>query len=96
MSGPAPRLAVGMDDDGARPAGWRRAAHSPDQPLTPRRVAQVSAVAENAGFTLITSDDGALPPGAAPLGTGPRHMVDKKLSHTDRNAAASGTRSGLT
>jgi hypothetical protein len=30
------------------------------------------------------------------LGTRPRHMVDKKLSHPDRNAAASGARSGLT
>ncbi|MET9907051.1 LLM class flavin-dependent oxidoreductase [Streptomyces sp. NPDC006476] len=66
MSGPALQLAVEIDGDGAHPAAWRRAAHSPDQLLTPRRVAGVAAVAENAGFTLVTLDDGALPPGAAP------------------------------
>lgn len=66
MSGPALHLAVELDGDGSHPAAWRRAAHSPDQLLTPRRVAHVAAVAENAGFTLITLDDGALPPGASP------------------------------
>ncbi|NNN29328.1 LLM class flavin-dependent oxidoreductase [Streptomyces sp. S3(2020)] len=66
MSGPALHLALEIDGDGAHPAAWRRAAHSPDQLLTPRRVAGVAAVAENAGFTLVTLDDGVLPPGAAP------------------------------
>ncbi|WP_225812586.1 LLM class flavin-dependent oxidoreductase [Streptomyces spinosus] len=66
MSGPALHLAVELDGDGAHPAAWRRAAHSPDQLLTPRRVARVAAVAENAGFTLITLDDGVLPPGTSP------------------------------
>ncbi|WP_141208746.1 LLM class flavin-dependent oxidoreductase [Streptomyces griseorubiginosus] len=66
MSGPALHLALEIDGDGAHPAAWRRAAHSPDQLLTPRRVSRVAAVAENAGFTLITLDDGVLPPGAAP------------------------------
>ncbi|MGQ5635685.1 MULTISPECIES: LLM class flavin-dependent oxidoreductase [unclassified Streptomyces] len=66
MSGPALHLAVEIDGDGAHPAAWRRAAHSPDQLLTPRHVARVAAIAENAGFTLITLDDGVLPPGAAP------------------------------
>ncbi|MFG2472357.1 LLM class flavin-dependent oxidoreductase [Streptomyces canus] len=66
MSGPALHLAVEIDGDGAHPAAWRRAAHSPDQLLTPRRVAQVATIAENAGFTLITLDDGVLPPGATP------------------------------
>ncbi|MFD5407589.1 LLM class flavin-dependent oxidoreductase [Streptomyces griseorubiginosus] len=66
MSGLALHLAVEIDGDGAHPAAWRRAAHSPDQLLTPRRVSRVAAVAENAGFTLITLDDGVLPPGAAP------------------------------
>ncbi|MCX5240838.1 LLM class flavin-dependent oxidoreductase [Streptomyces prunicolor] len=64
MSGPALRLALEIDADGAHPAAWRRAAHSPDQLLSPRRVARVAAAAENAGFTLLTLDDGALPPGA--------------------------------
>ncbi|MFJ9746615.1 LLM class flavin-dependent oxidoreductase [Streptomyces chartreusis] len=66
MSGPALHLAVEIDGDGAHPAAWRRAAHSPAELLTPRRVARVAAVAENAGFALITLDDGVLPPGAAP------------------------------
>lgn len=66
MSAPALHLAVELDGDGAHPAAWRRAAHSPDQLLTPHRVAHVAAVAENAGFTLITLDDGALPPGVPP------------------------------
>ncbi|MGW7545218.1 LLM class flavin-dependent oxidoreductase [Streptomyces sp. NPDC054770] len=66
MSGPALHLAVEIDGDGAHPAAWRRAAHAPDQLLTPRRAAGLAAVAENAGFTLITLDDGVLPPGAAP------------------------------
>ncbi|MET8450246.1 hypothetical protein [Streptomyces sp. NPDC005209] len=66
MSGPALHLAVEIDGDGAHPAAWRRAARSPDHLLTPRRVAQVAAIAENAGFTLITLDDDVLPPGASP------------------------------
>ncbi|WP_329378848.1 LLM class flavin-dependent oxidoreductase [Streptomyces sp. NBC_01716] len=66
MSGPALHLAVEIDGDGAHPAAWRRAAHSPGQLLAPRRVARVAAIAENAGFTLLTLDDGVLPPGAAP------------------------------
>lgn len=66
LSGPTLHLAVEIDGDGAHPAAWRRAAHSPDQLLTPRRVAQIAAVAENAGFTLVTLDDGVLPPGVSP------------------------------
>ncbi|MFF9167689.1 MULTISPECIES: LLM class flavin-dependent oxidoreductase [unclassified Streptomyces] len=66
MTSPALHLAVEIDGDGAHPAAWRRAAHSPDQLLTPRRVAQVAAIAENAGFTLVTLEDGVLPPGTAP------------------------------
>jgi alkanesulfonate monooxygenase SsuD/methylene tetrahydromethanopterin reductase-like flavin-dependent oxidoreductase (luciferase family) len=66
MSGPALRLAVELDGDGAHSAAWRRAAHSPDHLLSPRRVARIAAAAENAGFTLLTLDDGALPPGATP------------------------------
>jgi len=58
-------LALEIDGDGAHPAAWRRAAHSPDQLLTPRRSRAVAAVAENAGFTLVTLDDDVLPPGPA-------------------------------
>ncbi|MDT0470031.1 LLM class flavin-dependent oxidoreductase [Streptomyces gibsoniae] len=66
MSGPALHLAVEIDGEGAHPAAWRRAAHSPDRLLTPRQLARIATVAENAGFTLITLDDGLLPPAASP------------------------------
>jgi alkanesulfonate monooxygenase SsuD/methylene tetrahydromethanopterin reductase-like flavin-dependent oxidoreductase (luciferase family) len=66
MSGSALRLALEIDGDGAHPVAWRRAAHSPDHLLSPRRVARVAADAENAGFTLLTLEDGALPPGTGP------------------------------
>ncbi|MER5451017.1 hypothetical protein ABT065_36235 [Streptomyces sp. NPDC002764] len=77
MSGPALHLAVEIDGDGTHPAAWRRAAHSPEQLLTPGRVAQVAAVAEHAGFTLITLDDGVLPPGAAPDSVGRIGAVER-------------------
>ncbi|RDG38795.1 LLM class flavin-dependent oxidoreductase [Streptomyces corynorhini] len=66
MPAPSLHLAVELDGEGSHPAAWRRAAHSPDRLLTPRRVAGVAAVAESAGFTLITLDDSTLPPGAPP------------------------------
>ncbi|MGW6414917.1 LLM class flavin-dependent oxidoreductase [Streptomyces sp. NPDC055055] len=70
MPRPALRLAVEIDGDGAHPAAWRRAAHSPGELLSPRLLARVTAVAENAGFTLVTLDDSILPPGsgADPVG----------------------------
>ncbi|MFJ3903588.1 LLM class flavin-dependent oxidoreductase [Streptomyces sp. NPDC090025] len=69
MPHPAPlHLAVEIDGDGAHPAAWRRAAHAPGALLTPRRVAKVAAVAENAGFTLVTLEDDILPPGSAAAG----------------------------
>ncbi|MFD9277909.1 LLM class flavin-dependent oxidoreductase [Streptomyces mirabilis] len=77
MSGPALRLAVELDGDGAHPAAWRRAAHSPAHLLTPRRVARVAAAAENAGFTLLTLEDGALPPGATPDAVGRIGAVER-------------------
>ncbi|WP_133916646.1 LLM class flavin-dependent oxidoreductase [Streptomyces sp. NBC_00582] len=77
MSGPALRLALELDGDGAHPAAWRRAAHSPDHLLTPRRVAEVGAAAENAGFTLLTLEDGALPPAAAPDAVGRIGAVER-------------------
>ncbi|MEU8727107.1 hypothetical protein [Streptomyces antimycoticus] len=76
MSEPVLHLAVELDGDGAHPAAWRRAAHSPDQLLTPRRVAQVAAIAENAGFTLITLDDG----GCRPVPHGIRWAVSARWS----------------
>jgi alkanesulfonate monooxygenase SsuD/methylene tetrahydromethanopterin reductase-like flavin-dependent oxidoreductase (luciferase family) len=59
-------LAVEIDGDGAHPAAWRRAAHAPDHLLTPRRLRDVAAIAENAGFALATVDRNAAtsaPPG---------------------------------
>ncbi|WP_329112578.1 LLM class flavin-dependent oxidoreductase [Streptomyces sp. NBC_01353] len=64
MPHPALHLAVEIDGDGAHPAAWRRAAHAPGESLTPRRLARVAAVAENAGFTFVTLDDSLLPPGS--------------------------------
>ncbi|MFD3993076.1 LLM class flavin-dependent oxidoreductase [Streptomyces sp. NPDC058583] len=72
MPRPALRLAVEIDGDGAHPAAWRRAAHSPGELLTPRRLARVAAVAENAGFALVTLDDSILPPGS---GAGPAGRI---------------------
>ena len=60
-------LALEIDGDGAHPQAWRRAAHPPRALLTARRVAQVAAVAENAGLVLVTLDDDVLPP-AGPAG----------------------------
>ncbi|MER5202657.1 LLM class flavin-dependent oxidoreductase [Streptomyces sp. NPDC002825] len=72
MPRPALHLAVEIDGDGAHPAAWRRATHSPGELLTPRRLARVAAAAENAGFTLITLEDSILPPGAgSPAESGP-------------------------
>ncbi|MFE5296717.1 LLM class flavin-dependent oxidoreductase [Streptomyces sp. NPDC056632] len=68
MPHPALHLAVEIDGDGAHPAAWRRAAHAPGALLSPRRVGRVAAVAENSGFTLVTLDDGILPPGSAASG----------------------------
>ncbi|MEU8764091.1 LLM class flavin-dependent oxidoreductase [Streptomyces sp. NPDC048659] len=68
MPHPALHLAVEIDGDGAHPAAWRRAAHAPGELLTPRRTAKVAAVAENAGFTLVTLDDSILPPASAAVG----------------------------
>ncbi|MFF8840866.1 LLM class flavin-dependent oxidoreductase [Streptomyces sp. NPDC015130] len=65
MPRPALRLAVELDGDGAHPAAWRRAAHTPGELLSPRRLARAAAAAENAGFTLVTLDDSILPPASA-------------------------------
>lgn len=61
---PATRLALALeiDGDGAHPQAWRRADHPPAELLTPRRLGRVAAIAENAGFTLVTLDDELTPP----------------------------------
>lgn len=62
------RLAVELDGHGAHPAAWRRSAHGPAAPLSPKHLARTAIAAENAGFTLLTLDDSALPPGAGAVG----------------------------
>ncbi|HZZ50924.1 MAG TPA: LLM class flavin-dependent oxidoreductase [Pseudonocardia sp.] len=63
-------LALEIDGDGAHPAAWRRAAHTPAQLLGPAHWRTVGQAAENAGFTLVTLDDGVLAPqsDAGPMG----------------------------
>src|SRR6478735_4765232 len=56
-------LALEIDGDGAHPAAWRRAGHAPSEVLGPRRLRQVAAIAERAGFTIVTIDDEITPPG---------------------------------
>ena len=70
-------LACEIDGDGAHPAAWRRAAHSPDRLLTAARTRSVGRIAENAGFTLVTLDDGVLPPGPAPAPAGRIGAVER-------------------
>lgn len=63
-------LALEIDGDGSHPAAWRRAAHPPAALLTPQRLRSVGAIAENAGFTLVTLDDEILAPGRHPDAVG--------------------------
>ncbi|QUQ65673.1 LLM class flavin-dependent oxidoreductase [Kutzneria sp. CA-103260] len=77
MSNSGLYLAIEVDGDGAHPAAWRRAAHAPDQLLTPRRVRSVATIAENAGFTLATVDDDLLPPGDGPNPAGRIGAVER-------------------
>jgi alkanesulfonate monooxygenase SsuD/methylene tetrahydromethanopterin reductase-like flavin-dependent oxidoreductase (luciferase family) len=59
-------LALHLDGDGAHPAAWRQALHPPAALLTGRRVADVVALAETAGFASVTFAGGHLPPGSGP------------------------------
>lgn len=59
-------LAIHFDGDGAHPAAWRYAAHTPNELLTGRRVADTVLLAETAGFAIVTFAGGHLPPGASP------------------------------
>lgn len=70
-------LAVEIDGDGAHPAAWRRATHSPAQLLAPARLRGIAAVVENAGFTLATLDDDLLPPDDSPNPTGRIGAVER-------------------
>lgn len=75
---PAPFvLALEIDGAGTHPAAWRRAAGSPADLLTPRRLRTVAENAERAGFGAVTLDDSILPPGAAPDITGRIGSVER-------------------
>ena len=77
MPNPGLHLAIEIDGDGAHPAASRRAAHAPDQLLTPHRVRSVATIAENSGFTLATVDDDLLPPGGRPQPVGRIGAVER-------------------
>jgi alkanesulfonate monooxygenase SsuD/methylene tetrahydromethanopterin reductase-like flavin-dependent oxidoreductase (luciferase family) len=59
-------LAIDLDGDGAHPAAWRFARHSPRELLTPQRVRDIVGLAETAGFALATFAGSHLPPGTRP------------------------------
>ncbi|MFE5837751.1 LLM class flavin-dependent oxidoreductase [Arthrobacter sp. NPDC056493] len=57
-------LAVELDGDGAHPAAWRKARHTPAELLDGTRVRATVLAAESAGFHVATFADGALTPAA--------------------------------
>lgn len=54
-------LALELDGDGAHPAAWRRARHTPAELLDGTRVRATVLAAESAGFHVATFADGSLP-----------------------------------
>lgn len=70
-------LALEIDGDGAHPAAWRRAEHTPDQLLTPQRLRAVAQIAERAGFTAVTIDDDLRPPSGHPNPVGRIGAVER-------------------
>jgi alkanesulfonate monooxygenase SsuD/methylene tetrahydromethanopterin reductase-like flavin-dependent oxidoreductase (luciferase family) len=59
-------LAIHLDGDGAHPAAWPFARHTPRELLTPQRIIDAVGLAETAGFALATFGGGHLPPGVSP------------------------------
>lgn len=66
----APRgfLALELDGDGAHPAAWRAARHTPAELLTGDRIRSTVLAAESAGFHVATFADGPLSAGEAEIG----------------------------
>ncbi|MFE4545583.1 LLM class flavin-dependent oxidoreductase [Arthrobacter sp. NPDC056727] len=54
-------LALELDGDGAHPAAWRKARHTPAELLDGTRVRATVLAAESAGFHVATFADGSLP-----------------------------------
>ncbi|WFR66015.1 LLM class flavin-dependent oxidoreductase [Curtobacterium flaccumfaciens] len=61
-------IAIELDGDGAHPAAWRAVDHAPADLLSGERIAATVRAAERAGFTAVTFDDAAVPPGSGPTG----------------------------
>jgi alkanesulfonate monooxygenase SsuD/methylene tetrahydromethanopterin reductase-like flavin-dependent oxidoreductase (luciferase family) len=56
-------LALELDGDGAHPAAWRAARHTPEDLLNGDRIRSTVLAAESAGFHVATFSDGPLSPG---------------------------------
>jgi alkanesulfonate monooxygenase SsuD/methylene tetrahydromethanopterin reductase-like flavin-dependent oxidoreductase (luciferase family) len=54
-------LALELDGDGAHPAAWRKARHTPAELLDGTRIRATVLAAESAGFHVATFADGAVP-----------------------------------
>jgi len=59
-------LAIHLDGNGAHPAAWRQTTRSPRELLSAKRVRETIALAETAGFSVVTLGGGHLPPGTFP------------------------------
>ncbi|WP_426300465.1 LLM class flavin-dependent oxidoreductase [Arthrobacter sp. R-11] len=64
LSSNAGFLALELDGDGAHPAAWRKARHTPDELLNGERIKDTVLAAESAGFHVATFADGPLPDGS--------------------------------
>lgn len=61
-------LALELDGDGAHPAAWRAARHTPAELLGGERIRATVLAAESAGFHVATFSDGTLLPGESEIG----------------------------
>jgi alkanesulfonate monooxygenase SsuD/methylene tetrahydromethanopterin reductase-like flavin-dependent oxidoreductase (luciferase family) len=61
-------LALELDGDGAHPAAWRKARHTPAELLDGTRIRATVLAAESAGFHVATFADGAVPGGTGITG----------------------------
>ncbi|MET3452680.1 LLM class flavin-dependent oxidoreductase [Curtobacterium sp. 1544] len=68
-------IAIELDGDGAHPAAWRAVDHAPTDLLSGRRIAATVRAAERAGFTVVTFEDAAVPPGTS-TGSGVAGRID--------------------
>jgi alkanesulfonate monooxygenase SsuD/methylene tetrahydromethanopterin reductase-like flavin-dependent oxidoreductase (luciferase family) len=78
-------LAIELDGDGAHPAAWRKARHTPAELLDGTRVRATVLAAESAGFHVATFADGSLAPASSgPGGRG----IPGRLNALQRSAFA--------